>query len=527
MTAAASTRRSIAAAGLIVTGAYLASRVLGWIRLAVIGTTFGAGGDLDAFFAAFRIPDLIFQLVAAGALSSALIPVLAGLHATGEDERAWTVASTVTNLMLAALLVLAILLEILAPLVVPLITPGFDIVRTEQTVQLTRIMLISPILLALGAVASSILNARGRFAAASIAPLLYNLAIIGAAVFLVPSLGVVGLAIGVVVGSFLNLVVQLRSLGQTGFRYEPVLELHEPAAREALLLMAPRAVGLGVSQLTFIVATTLASGLAAGSITALNVAWTILQIPIGVIGVPLGVVVFPSLARELALGSVGQFRALLNRSLRLIVFAMVPLMALGIVLRREVVTLLFAYGRFDEAAIGLTSDTLTYFFLGLVAHSLIAILARAFYAGKDTRTPVVAAILAVVVNVSIGILTVGSLGLAGLALGIALGAWAEAIYLLAVIQRRLQHLDLGSLVRAVVETGAASLGAGVVTFLVLNGIGDLVGPTPARPALAGQTIVAGVAGLASFAAIAFALRIPELPAIVEVMVDLVRRRRRA
>jgi len=165
-----SMRLTLARAGLIVTGAFFVSRILGWLRLVVISATFGATGELDAFLAAFRIPDLIFQLVAAGALASALIPVLAGFLATEEEARAWRVASTITNLMMALLLCLAVVVAITAPLLIPFITPGFDLVQTEQTVELTRIMLLSPILLALGAVATSILNASGRFAASAVAP---------------------------------------------------------------------------------------------------------------------------------------------------------------------------------------------------------------------------------------------------------------------------------------------------------------------------------------------------------------------
>ncbi len=188
--------RALVRAGLVVTGAFFVSRVLGWVRLVVIGTTFGVQGALDPFFAAFRIPDLIFQLVAAGALESALIPTIATLLARDEQARAWRVVSTVTNLMLAGLAVLAGALFVLAPAVVPAITPGFDAAQTATTVDLTRVMLLSPIFLALGSVATSVLNARGRFAASVLAPIVYNLAIIGGALFLAPSMGVMGLAVG-------------------------------------------------------------------------------------------------------------------------------------------------------------------------------------------------------------------------------------------------------------------------------------------------------------------------------------------
>ncbi|MGZ3588339.1 MAG: lipid II flippase MurJ, partial [Candidatus Limnocylindrales bacterium] len=165
--------RTLARAGLIVSVAILASRVLGWLRTVVISAIFGAGPQLDAYFAAFRIPDLIFQLVAAGALSTALIPVLAGLFARGEDDHAWRVVASVGNAMMVALLLLAVVVELAAPVLVPLITPGFDQAQLELTVTMTRVMILSPLFLAAGAIAGSALNASGRFAAAAAAPLLY------------------------------------------------------------------------------------------------------------------------------------------------------------------------------------------------------------------------------------------------------------------------------------------------------------------------------------------------------------------
>ena len=164
------TARTLARAGMVVTSAYLASRLLGWLRTVVISSIYGASPDLDAYFAAFRIPDLVFQLVAAGALSSALIPVLAGLIANEEEARSWRVVSTVANLMLIALVMLSAPDGRLAPWIVPVITPGFGPAQTELTIELTRIMLLSPILLALGALATSVLNARDRFSVASLAP---------------------------------------------------------------------------------------------------------------------------------------------------------------------------------------------------------------------------------------------------------------------------------------------------------------------------------------------------------------------
>jgi putative peptidoglycan lipid II flippase len=513
--------RRLAHAGLIVSATFLASRVLGWLRLVVIANTFAAGPELDSFFAAFRIPDLIFQLVAAGALGSALIPIVSGLLATGEESRAWRVVSTVTNLMLVGLLVLAVLLFVLAPLVVPAITPGFVGTERERTIELTRLMLLSPIFLALGSVATSVLNAAGRFVAAAIAPVVYNLAIIGATFVLAPAFGVEGLAIGVVLGSLGHFLVQLWSVRRLGFRYSPRIDTTDPQARTALWLMAPRALGLGAGQVTFVVMTSLASTLGAGAITAYNVAFTLLQIPIGVIGVPLGTVVFPSLSREVALGNETEYVSLLTRALRLLIYTMVPIAGLLAILRVPIVQVLFP--AFDPKAVEATSSTLLFFMVGLAAHALIAILARAFYARQDTRTPVAAAILAVIINSSLAFAFVGPLGLPGLALAIAIAAWVEAIVLVWLLKRRLAGLDVVALIRVGAEAALGTAVAAAVALFVMSSIEATIGRTPGRLALTAEGIAVAAIFALAYLGVSLALRIPELPTIVGVMVDLVRR----
>ncbi|MFI5261323.1 MAG: murein biosynthesis integral membrane protein MurJ [Candidatus Limnocylindrales bacterium] len=467
---------SLARAGLVVSGAVFVARLLGWLRTVVISTTFGAGPDLDAYFAAFRVPDLIFQLVAAGALGTALVPVLSGLLAHHEQDRAWRVMSVVGNLMLIALIALVIIVEIAAPVLVPLITPGFTADQLALTIDLTRVMLLSPLFLAVGAVASSALNASGLFSAAAAGAALYNLAIIVAALTLGRSMGVNALAVGVVVGAALTVLVQVPQLVRSGVHYHASVRLTDPAAREALLLMGPRAFGLGVTQITFLVNTSLATTIGAGALTAYNVAFTILQIPIGLIGIPLGIVLLPSLSRAAALDQAHEFSALIMRALRLLLYVMLFLTTVLMVIRLQVVTVLFSYGKFDAAAVDQTADALLFFLIGLAGHSAIVVLARAFYAVKDTRTPVVAAILSVVVNVVVSIATVGTMGLAGLALGIAAGAWFESLLLVALLWRR----DHGFRAAALARAGAV----------------DAVGAVLAAAAAWAVTLVAAAAGLA-------------------------------
>ncbi|HEV2005209.1 MAG TPA: murein biosynthesis integral membrane protein MurJ [Candidatus Limnocylindrales bacterium] len=523
---------TLARAGVLVAATYLVARILGYVRVLIIGTTFGAGADLDAFFAAFRIPDLIFQLVAAGAVASALVPLIAGLIATGAHVRAWRVVSTVANLMLVALVVLAVVAFVVAEPLVAAVTPGFDAAGLAKTVDLTRIMLVAPILLALGAVATSALNADRRFGAAAVAPILYNLAIIGGAVLLSGPLGVTGLAIGVVVGSFGHLVVQLPALARAGFRYVPRIDLSDEQARRALALMGPRVLGLGVTQITFVVMTSLASNLGAGAISAYTIAFALLQIPLGVIGIPLGIVIFPSLSREIAIGRTSNYVELLTRSLRILIFVMLPITALAMVLRLQIVELLLGYGRFDQASVQLTADTLLLFMLGLTAHSAIGVLARAFYARQDTRTPVAAAILAVVVNTSLGVLLVGRLGLPALGLAIATAAWIEALVLLWMLGRREAGFDLRAIASVTLHAVIGSAVAAVAALVVLQVASALLGPgsvvgvpvQPGKVVLLVEAALASIAGILAYGGVSIALRIPELPSIVGIMVDLVRRR---
>jgi putative peptidoglycan lipid II flippase len=516
---------SVARAGLIVSGAFLVSRVLGYVRLVVIGNTFGVSGELDAFFAAFRLPDLIFQLVAAGALSSAVIPIVSGLFTTDQHQRAWRVVSTVINLMLIGLAVLSVGLFLLAPVVVPVITPGFGPAQLDRTIELTRIMLLSPIFLSLGAVATSVLNAGGRFAASALAPIVYNLAIIAGAFVLGPTLGVDGLALSVVAGSLGHLLVQVRPLARLGFRYTPRIDAADPDARKALLLMAPRAIGLGVTQITFIVVTSLATLLPKGAVSDFNFAFALLQIPLGIIGVPLGIVLLPSLSRDAAVGRETNFAALLTRALRLLIYVMIPIAVVGVIARVSIVGVLFGSGKISNADLDLIAVTLVGFLVGLTAHALIAVLARAFYARQDTVTPVVAAILAVVINCTLAALLVGPLGLPGIALAIAIAAWIEALALLAILYRRVIHFELRGLARVGVEALAGSAAAGAVAYLVQQAIAGALGPEPGRLVLAGEAVVIGAAFSLVYAAISLALRIPELPTIVGVMVDVIRRPR--
>ncbi len=503
--------RVLAQASLILTVAALASRALGWLRLLVIGSQFGAGRELDAYFAAFRIPDAIFQLVVAGALSAALIPVFQGYRAKGDEAEAWRLASSVINLVVIALSAFSLLMAIFAPWIVPIITPGFDAPTTELTVRMTRVMLLSPVFIGMGAVVSGILNSYERFAIPAIAPLLYNLAIIAAAIILAPLLGVEGLAVGVAVGSLAHLAVQLPSVARIGQRYDLSLSINHPGVRRVAWLMAPRTLGLAAVQINFLASTLLATGQPEGSLTAYNYGFQLLQVPVGVVGVSVAIAIFPRLSREAALGNLDVVRHQLSSAMRVLLFIALPLTAVMTVLREPLTAVFFQYGLFSRQSTDLTAVALLYFTLGLAAQCLVPILARAFYALQDTATPVLWAIITVALNVPLMAWLVGPMGVGGLALALSVTASLEVLGLLWALRGRLRGLDGGELLSSLVRSTAAAAVAALVMFGGLQLIHVSL-PTLLDHALGRLVVllVLSVVGGAVFLGAAALLRSPEI-----------------
>jgi putative peptidoglycan lipid II flippase len=419
--------------------------------------------------------------------------------------------------MLGVLLIITVLMAVFAPAIVPLLVPGFDEATTEMTVELTRLMLISPIFLAAGAIATSILQTEGRFGAAAMAPVMYNLCIIGGALLLAPALGVYGAAVGVVVGSFAHLLVQVPAL-RGRFRYSLVADIGDPDARQSFWLMLPRAIGMGANQITFLVNTALATTVAVGAVVSYNVAFSVLQIPLAVIGLPLGIVLLPALSRALAKGEEAEFGRTVVSALRLLLWATLFVAAVGIVARDEVIELLFGWG-FDDEALAMSAAALGIFLLGLPAHSLNVILSRAFYSGKDTVTPVTVAVISVGVNVTISILTVEELGLRGLALGIAVGAWFEATTLTLLLQRRHRSIALPSVASGGLVSLVGALAAGVVGMLVISVSGDLA---TGWIGILVQLVLATLAGGGVYLLYSRLVRLPELPRTLSLLRSAIR-----
>ena len=463
-----SAKAQIARAAGLVMALFVVSRALGLAREMVISGQFGTSGNLDAYLAAFRLPDLIFQIIAGGALGSAFIPTFASYLGRDDQQGAWRLASAVINLVLLLTAALSVLAAIAAPwLVAGLIAPGFNPEQQALTVRLMRIMLVTPAIFGVSGVVMGILNARQHFLLPAVAPILYNLGIIAGAIFLAPAMGVYGLALGVAVGAAGHLLVQVPGLIRHKLRYAPILGMHDPGVHEVGRLMVPRMVGLAAVQLNFLVNTTLASGLAAGSLAALNYAWLLMLLPQGVFAQAVATAAFPTFSLQVAQGQRDEMRASLAATLRAVLYLTVPAAAGLLVLRVPLTQLLFERGAFAADSTRLVAWALACYALGLPAHSLVEIVVRAFYALHDTKTPVGVGVAAMGLNVTLSLASIpifkaaGWPAHAGLALSNSLATTVEMAVLLWLIRRRLGGMEGRRLFRAAVRivVCAAYMGA--------------------------------------------------------------------
>jgi putative peptidoglycan lipid II flippase len=432
----------IASAAAIVTFFFVLSRLSGLLREGVIAARFGAGAELDAYLAAFRVPDLLFQLVAGGALGSAFIPVFAGYWTRGDEAGAWVLFSRVLNLITLALTVIAGVAALFTPLLVrQFIAPGFDPAQQALAASLMRWMLVSTVVFGASGLVMGALNAVQHFLLSAAAPLFYNLAIIGGAWMLAPQVGVHGLAIGVVAGAFAHLVVQLPGLWRMNARYHASLNWRDMGVRSVTRLMGPRVLGLFFVQMHFLVNTILASGLAAGSLSALNFAWLLMLLPQGVFAQSLATAVFPTLAAQVAQGDLAAMRQTFSRTLRMVLFLCVPSAFGLVVLGPELVSALLERGAFDAASSARVAHALAFYAIGLAGHAALEIIVRAFYALHDTKTPVSVGVGAMLLNIALSLAWVNSLGFGGLALANSVATSGEALLLLWLLGRKLDGFD--------------------------------------------------------------------------------------
>jgi len=443
---------------------FVVSRALGLAREMVFGATFGTSAAYDAYLAAVRVPDILFTLIAGGALGSAFIPTFTGYFARGDSEGGWRLASAVVNLLVVSLTLAAGVAWLAAPLIVPtLLAPGFSPDLQALTVSLMRTMLVAPILFGTSGVVMGVLNARQHFLLPALAPSLLNLSLIAAAWLLTPRMGVRALALGYVIGAVLHLSIQLPGLVWVRARYIPFLVRH-PGVREVLWLMAPRVLGLAAVQVNFLVNTNIASRLGEGAVSALNYAWLLMLLPQGVFAQAVATAAFPTFADQAARGKRDEMRRTLAGTLRSVFFLTVPAAIGLLILRRPLVSLLFERGAFQAASTEAVAWALAFYALGLVGHAGVEILARAFYALHDTWTPVWVGVLAMGLNVLLSLTlpaVFGATGLpphGGLALSNSVATLLEMAGLFALLRPRLGGLEGAALRSAVGRSAAAATG---------------------------------------------------------------------
>lgn len=423
-----------------VSGMTLLSRILGFVRDFVIARAFGAGIATDAFFVAFRLPNLLRRMFAEGAFSQAFVPILGEYRNRLGPEATHSLVSRVATLLGLVVAGVAALGALLAPLIIQISAPGFsaDADKFELTVQLTRITFPYIFFMAMVALAGGVLNTWSRFAIPAFTPVLLNLSFIGMALFAAPWFDppVLALAWAVFIGGLLQLLLQLRPLARLGMLPRLELNLSDPGVRRVMKLMAPALLGVSVSQISLLINTIFASFLESGSVSWLYYADRLMEFPAGLLGVALGTVLLPSLSRLHASENNEAFSSLLDWGLRLTLMLTLPA-ALGLALLSvPLVATLFHYGAFSATDVLQTRSALIAYSIGLTGLILVKVLAPGFYARQDIRTPVKFALLTLAATQLLNLAFIMPLRHAGLALAIGLASCLNAALLYRGLRRR-------------------------------------------------------------------------------------------
>lgn len=487
---------------LLVMAAFALSNVVGLVRQMVVSQAFGTSAAMDAFNAANRVPDMVFNLVAGGALGSAFIPVFTELLTRGEHRRAWQLALALALNLVWILSLVGLATVWAAPwLVARFLAPGFPAWQKALTVRLLYVLMLTPLIFGLSGLSMAVLNVHRRFLLPALAPTMYWLGMIFGVVVLAPKWGIFGLAWGAVLGALGHLGVQMPHLVTLPRpRVRPTLGWHMPELRRVLRLMGPRWLGVAVVQLNFWINVVLASSMPEGSLTGLQMAWAVMTMPQVVLAQAMAMVALPTFSGHVAQGNMPALRRALRDALRWMVLLALPA-AVGLIgLRVPIVQVLFQRGRFDVHSTALVAWALLWYSLGLVAHSVVEILVRGFYAFQDTRTPVLVGASAMLLNVLLSLtlpawfVRRGWFPHGGLALANSIATTLEMFGLLVLFTRRTGRWGLRAWAVTWIQSGLASAG---MAWVVLRVWEMLQGRGPAALTLVITVLVgAGMYGLA-------------------------------
>ncbi|MBU3964271.1 murein biosynthesis integral membrane protein MurJ [Patescibacteria group bacterium] len=520
---------NITIAALILSAASLTSALLGFFRDRLLAGRFGAGDELDIYYTAFRIPDFVNMVLIMGAISAAIVPIFT-LYWSKDKEEARKFLANLLNIMFTAFAAVSLVLLIFAPQLVSVIAPGFSGAKKEMTVLLTRIMFLSPIILGTSNVLSGILHVFSRFLVTALAPIMYNLGIIFGILFFVPKIGLVGLAWGVALGAFLHLMIQLPIFLHLGFRPMKIFAPMNEGIKKVFYLMLPRSIGIGVSQINFMVMTAIGSTLAAGSIAVFNLANNLSRSFIILLAVPFSTAAFPALATVFSEGRKDEFLKKFSLSFRLLLFLIIPASAFLFILRAQVVRIIFGTGRFSWADTRLTGACLALFSISLFAYGLGLLLSRAFYAAHNTKTPTLISVSTVLVNIvlcfsfvyalqnqgcfhnfissALKLKGLGDISIVGLPLAYSISGIIQFVLLFTFLHKKIGSVRKKEIIQTAKKTIIATIPAVVATYFSLRFFALFLN-TATFGGIFAQTAGAGITGLLTYLLISVLIKSEE------------------
>ncbi len=501
--------KSITGAAIILSGATLLSRFVGVIRDRVLAHYYGAGPIMDTYYAAFKIPDLIYSLLIVGALTAGFIPTFTKLlNEKDENKRAWHLTNNLLTILGSSLIVLCSLGIAFAPFLNKIIAPGFHGESLIRVTSFTRIMFLSPIFLGVSMIMGGVLQSMRRFVLYAIAPIFYNFGIIFGTTVLVRLIGENGLAWGVVLGAFIHCTIQIFGAHQIGWRYRFSFDTKDKDTSTVEKLMIPRTLGLAITQLNQVVVTMLASFLPVGSIAVYNYANNLQAVPVGVLAIPFALAIFPLLSSAAAENDMQQFANHLSSVIRQILFLIVPSAILILLLRAQIVRVVLGSGQFDWNATVNTADALAFFSLGLIAQALIPVLSRAFFALSNTKTPFVIGIISELFSIIAALILMKTLGAAGLALASSIGVTINLVLLWIFLRSETKTLNESEILSLLYKISLASLVMGIVIQALKYPLAKLL-DQQFFWGIFGQGAIAGVVGIVVYFFLCYILRVPE------------------
>ncbi|MEP6808614.1 MAG: murein biosynthesis integral membrane protein MurJ [Chthoniobacterales bacterium] len=505
--------------------AILCSRLLGLVREMVIASLFGASRNLDAFLTAFRAPNMLRDLFAEGALSTAFVTTFAKKIATEGDQSAWGLANKVATLTTVFMSAVTLVGVVLAPSLVGVLAPGFDPAKMDLTILLTRVMFPFILMVSLAALVMGMLNARNVFGVPAMASSFFNLgSIVGGVAFawwLDPTFGsraLVGLALGTLVGGFLQLAVQVPSLFRLGYVFHLDFSWRDPGVRKVLQLMGPAVIAASAVQVNVLINSIFASYLPDGAVSWLNIAFRLMQLPLGIFGVAVATVTLPLISRSAAQGNTAEFRGALAHALRLVMLLTIP-SAIGLIILAEpIIGLIYQHGRFTAASTLQTAGALRFYAIGLVGYASVKVLAPAFYALDRRNLPMLVSLFSIALNAGLNYVLTFRMGLGhqGLALSTSVIAVVNFLLLYAMMRRYTGQLETGAMLLTLGKLLVAGACLGAVCWAGLHFFFPAGVVQRMSWRLVGVLTTVSAGGLVFFA-VAFLLRVGELQDLASVV----------